>query len=171
MKQSSIHVKVECARDFAAAVDPYIQNPNLYKSTNCYSYALGIPEAGIAVPGHLTNLDGRVYHYMAYKDKMRELFREDGLIEIGEDELSCATTQVMAVLLIEYWSVHVVKYHQDGTWSHQNGAAGEVTNLNASGHIITAPLDAHKGYDELVGYFKVPEEGLLYIPNARPILG
>ena len=165
MKQSSIRVKVDCARDFAAAVEPYIQNPNLYKSTNCYSYALGIPEAGIAVPGHLTNPHGRLYNYMARADYMRNLFKDDGLIEIDHDDLPNTDTQVIAIVIKEYFNGHVLKYHKDGTWSYQDGAGQAITNLDCDNKIITDPRNANLGfYDEFVAYFKLPKKGLAYRP-------
>ncbi len=172
MKQKPIHVNVDCARDFAAAVEPYIQNPNLYKSTNCYSYALGIPEAGIAVPGHLTKPEGRLYNYMARADYMRKLLTDDGLIEIDHADLARVQTQVIAVVIKEYFNGHVLKYHKDGTWSYQDGAGQPITNLDCDDKIITDPRNANMGfYDEFVGYFKLPETGIYYKANKQsPLL-
>jgi|TARA_R110002126_G_scaffold3263_2_gene18663 hypothetical protein len=149
------------AADFAAAVKPYHDNPELYKRTNCYSYALGLPELGCAVPGHLTDPSGRLYSHMAHADYMRKLFEKDGLIEISHDTLCIAKTQVIAVAIKEYFNGHVLKYHQDGTWSHQAGFAQPITNLDSDNKIIIDPRQANLGfYDEFVAYFKVPEAGL-----------
>ncbi|MCS5595721.1 MAG: hypothetical protein NZ828_00545 [Alphaproteobacteria bacterium] len=162
------HKKVQCAEDFAAAVAPYKNTPELHKTTNCYSYALGINAAGFAVPGHLTKPEGRLYNYMARADYMRKLFKDDGLIEVGHADLADAHTQVIAVVIKEYFNGHVLKYHKDGTWSYQDGAGQPISNLDCDDKIITDPRNANMGfYDEFVGYFKLPETGIYYKANKQ----
>jgi hypothetical protein len=157
------HQIIPCARDFLAAANPYHDDPDLYKRTNCYSYALGLPQLGCAVPGHITDPSGRIYNHMARADYMRKLFKGDGLIEISHHDLPMTTTQVIAVAIKEYFNGHVLKYHQDGTWSQQGGFAQPITNLDSDGQIITDPRQATLGYyDEFVGYFKVPDTGITF---------
>tara|TARA_R110002124_G_scaffold287216_2_gene471670 strand:+ start:103396 stop:103944 length:549 start_codon:yes stop_codon:yes gene_type:complete len=162
-----------CAKNFAQASALYQTPLNLSEQTNCLSYALGIPDAGMAVIGHLSNPNPILYHTMMYAEKIHELMEADGLVEIRKRNFSACEGQIIAVMIKEYHCGHVYKYHKDGTWSHQAGMGGEITNLDCDGQIITDLETANTGfYDELVGYYKMPDAGLRYLtcPKAMQSL-
>jgi hypothetical protein len=153
-----------CAKNFAEASALYQQCPDLYKQTNCLSYALGIPDAGRAVIGHLSKPNPALYHTMMYGQKIHEFMEKDGLVEITKRNFAACEGQIIAVLVKEYECGHVYKYHKDGTWSHQRGIAGEITNLDYDGQILTDLEHGNTGfYDEIIGYYKVPDAGVNYL--------
>ncbi len=157
--------QISLCANFEAAARPYTDDLTLYKHTNCYSYALGLPQLGIAVPGSLASF-GQIYPYMFTAEHMRKLMAEDGLIEIDHDALAQSNTQVIGLVIKEYLSGHFLKYHQDGTWSQQDGFGGQITNRDCANQIITDLREANLGYyDAFIGYFKVPDTGLHFIPR------
>lgn len=169
MSEDITRKKIALSANFNAATRPYREDADLYKHTNCYSYALGLPELGCAIPGHLAKRDGRLYNYMARADYLHQLFQDDGLIKIDHDAFSSAETQIIGVAVKEYFNAHVLKYHQDGTWSHQDGFGQPISNTDSDGKIITDLHNANLGfYDEFVAYFKVPARGIAYLNQLKP---
>lgn len=160
------HKTLSCAADFNEAAGIYNQHPALFKHTNCLAYALGLPELGQAIPGCLATHGSPLYENQNHADYLKPLLEKDGLQEVGEEALLNPDTQIIALCIREYQGGHIYKYHQDGTWSHQKGHGGEITNLDADGKIITDLKTANLGFcDELVAYYKVPDKGIKYIPR------
>lgn len=168
MDKSRIKTKIiTCSQDFEKTCLVYAQHPWLYKHTNCYSYALGLPEAGIAQPGHLAKTFGKVAQQDCRVERLKDLLNEDGLIEIAAEDVPYNDTQVIALMITAYQGAHFLKYHRDGTWSHQYGMSGPILDRDDDDKLMVDPYKVHlKSYDQCVGFFRTPAEGINYIPRV-----
>jgi hypothetical protein len=156
---------ITLAADFAEASRVYKENPDLKKSSNCYTYALGIPEHGKATPGQLS-----AFHKVSLSDEqvnpeyVYNALIDDGLIAIEESELeNMGERSIIAAFVVEGDDFHFMRKHKDGYWSHQLGYKKDISMLDGNNDLITDPQLAEMGeYKDFIGFFAVAEAGLTY---------
>lgn len=174
MKSTLKHKVVKPAEDFAEASLAYAQDKKLYLMTNCYSYALGLYDHGKGFPGLLA-LDPNKQPRQLTKEDMtaanikKLLTEQDGLIHVEESEIDqFKDHRLIAAFVQHHDDAHYMTRHSDGTWSHQDGHGGPISNEDDYGFIITNPKGAViRGYDSFVGYFAVPKTGLSYYTDPH----
>lgn len=155
--------------DFTEAAAPYLANRNLYKHTNCYSYALGLTEHGKGYPGQIAHDPLKSPRGLRKEDMSVQTLRAlltqgDGLRYVVEKDLLAYKEQALIAAFVQAGQdCHFFRRHKDGLWSHQGGHGGKITNEDDYGFIIQDPRRAViRGYDEFVGYFALPMQGLSY---------
>lgn len=142
------------------------------QQTNCYTYALNIPDHGWARPGELlTRADIRkpLGDSEISIETIRDRVLTDGLIQVDIKDVTPQTHHVIAAVVSKHDDYHFYRLLTDGHWAHKRGN-GEVTMKDSSGDLITDPESCNRGkYKSFIGYFVVPEEGVLYRrdPNIR----
>jgi hypothetical protein len=157
--------KIKLAEDFAEASADYRANPKLKLQSNCYSYALGIPEHGFGMPGSLgvASRAGFAKEHINASYIFNALMR-DGLEPVRESDLDeYGERPIIACFLAHQNDYHFYLRHNDDFWSHQRGKQGEISNQDNRGMLIVNPRMAWRGrYQEFVGYFALPDEGLTF---------
>lgn len=168
------HRKVLVAKDFAMASAPYANDHKLRLRTNCYSYALGLFDHGKGFPGQLSHNPEKSPRRLSKADmtadRIRQLLTEyDGLIPVEKQHLDdFSDHRLIAAFVQSHDDSHFMTRHQDGTWSHQDGHGGPISDEDDYGFKITNPEGAIlRGYDSFVGYFAVPKEGLSYYTDPH----
>lgn len=140
------------------------------KSTNCYSYALNIPDHGWGRPGELNKLldDRECFSTREITEaRIRERLQIDGLIEVALADVSPLTHHVIAAALDKESDYHFYRWLEDSTWSHKM-AYDPVTTTDSKRRRIRSPEECARGrYKTFLGYFAVPEEGLVYTRNPE----
>jgi hypothetical protein len=157
--------KIKLAKDFVEASADYRADPELESQSNCYSYALGIPEYGFGMPGALSDPErvGFAHENINASYIFNALMR-DGLEPVREAELDeYGERPIIACFIAHQNDYHFYLRHNDRFWSHQRGKAGEVSNHDNRGMLILDPQKAWRGkYNEFVGYFALPSEGITF---------
>lgn len=169
-----VQKKVSLAKDFAEACVPYESTAKLREKTNCYTYALGIPEHGHGIPGYLT-APNTLKSTAEYGKKITCSFIfdqlvKDGLTPISEQDISPdSPVNIIAAFIASHQDYHFYRYHKDETWSHQTGSGGKLSCFDNNDDRITDIHCAdHEKYKEFVGFFALPEEGIKYqTPKKR----
>ncbi len=144
--------------DFAESV--WHSNPAKNK-TNCFTYALDEPKAGWLFPGYLNDC----FHAFAKVPvaALKQQLLDDGLIEIKKsEEMNPLTTHIIAATRDDPYigDFHFLRMDGNYTWSFKQGAQ-RPSNKDLSGNIITDLEKANLGnYEDIVGYFKIPPQGL-----------
>jgi hypothetical protein len=170
------------AADFAEASRVYKENPDLKKSSNCYTYALGIPDHGKGYPGQLLQNPQDASRSLpkaeiTIENLFSRLTQDDGLLAVKSMKLNDYTGHSIIAAFIETSEnggedCHFMRAHRDGTWSHQKGHGGMVSDEDDYGFKITNPQQAiMRHHDLFVGYFAVPKAGLAYYsdPHKRDV--
>ena len=147
--------------------------PGVMESTNCYKYALNM--TGSIWPG---DVSGKRFYLYFMEDptitqseaiviavkKDAEVYGLD-IYEYNESIAVPKGGYLIAIVLEsddpEYsGDFHFYRQNDDGTWSHKPGSTA-VTNLDASGNVITDPMTADRNYkngpnyEVFVGYYVV----------------
>ncbi|MAH05400.1 MAG: hypothetical protein CL561_07565 [Alphaproteobacteria bacterium] len=168
------HKKVTAAQDFKEASAPYVDDYKLRLRTNCYSYALGLTDHGKGFPGRLSHNPETSPRSLSKQDMTVEriyklLTEGDGLIPVEKSELNnFADHRLIAAFVQSHDDSHFMTRHRDGTWSHQDGHGGPISDEDDYGFKITNPEGAIlRGYDSFVGYFAVPKAGLSYYTDPH----
>lgn len=172
--QAIIQKKIALAKDFNEASQPYQFDLKLRSRTNCYSYALGIPEHHHAVPGYLT-APHLVKSTEKYAKKITSKFIFDQLVKDGLMPITEAGVKkdspvnIIAAFIAPHEDFHFYRYHQDGTWSHQKGYQGTLSIFDNNHDRIDDIFCAdHEKFKEFVGFFALPEEGIkFYLPKSE----
>jgi hypothetical protein len=167
-----VQEKLNMPADFNEAASPYRTNNSYRHYSNCYTYALGIPQHGKATPGKLihnkrrtgerTN-DGELKLQLIYNALIK-----DGLRPIPRPEYApYKDAPVIAAFLSIDDDYHFYRQHKDGKWSHQQGYGGVLTDRDGQDALVEDPLYAERGrYKDFVGYFTIPEQGLRFVTPA-----
>lgn len=170
------HRAIKAAADFSEAAKPYVRDDKLKLHTNCYSYALGLHDHGKGFPGQLMHNPNSAPRSSNKSDMnissiFEKLTQDDGLVLIAPDKISDIGDQrLIAAFVDEGVDCHFFTRHQDGTWSHQKGHGGKVTNEDDYGFIISDPRKAViRDYDQFVGFFAAPETGLSYYTDPHKL--
>ena len=147
---------------------------------NCYSYASGLKDGGVATPGALCRrflLKGSDVNAQSLAHGVRI----DGFRDMRLHEKSPKTHHIMMMFYnAARRDAHFYHMHKDGSWSNlQRGAAavlggGVAENFITRRHFdgyglpIRSPsFDAKRlGYDEMVGVFYMEEDGIDYISHS-----
>lgn len=131
--------------------------------TNCYSYALNIQDHGIARPGQILWSKDAPLELSAFRrENITERLLADGLVKIASPDLAPECSQIMAAFLLAGDDYHFYRLDVDGGWSHKI-ACGHVSKKDNAGKVILSPTAADRGrYNEFLGYFMVPEQGVKY---------
>jgi|TARA_R110002126_G_scaffold3263_2_gene18662 hypothetical protein len=164
-----VEQKLTMQDDFASAAKPYCNQPELRHNSNCYTYALGIPEHGKATPGKLIHNKTRLGESMSCSEmKLQTIYNallRDGLKPIARPEYApYEDAPVIAAFLAQEYDYHFYRLHKDGTWSHQGGRGGPISQRDENGGIIEDLFYADRGvYKDFIGYFTIPETGLRYV--------
>lgn len=149
--------------------------PKLQHNTNCYCYALGMPEMGNAQPGSL------IYAEPSYSDigegftifneeDVRDRVTSDGLIMISESEAMSGNVHAIAMTVATDDDFHFFLRDADGTWSDKMGCKAVQKNPHItipSKHALT------DRYKKFAGYYTIPAQGIDYTPRLSipaPIL-
>jgi|GEM_PF-1349370 len=154
--------------DFNAAAKPYRETRRYQQNSNCYTYALGIPQHGKATPGALLHNDGRAgVRIDDHALKLQPIYNalvKDGLKPIPRPENApYENAPIIAAFLSINDDYHFYRRHQDGTWSHQKGYRGAISDRDGLNAVIEDPLYAERGrYKDFIGYFTLPQQGLRY---------
>jgi hypothetical protein len=168
------HKHIFPVQDFAEAAAPYKKKPQLYKHTNCYSYALGLSDHGKGYPGQLSHNPETVARSLPKADiTVQHLFNRltqgDGLIAVTPTDLTDYADRLIMAAFIETGEddigedCHFMRAHSDGTWSHQKGHGGMISDEDGYGFKISNPQQAiMRHHDLFAGYFAVPKAGLSY---------
>ena len=148
-----VQKQVSLAKDFAEACVPYESTTKLREKTNCYTYALGIPEHGHGIPGYLT-APNTLKSTTEYGKKITSSFIfdqlvKDGLNPISEQDISPdSPVNIIAAFIAPHQDYHFYRYHND-----------RITDIHCADH---------EKYKEFVGFFALPEEGIKYqAPKKR----
>lgn len=165
---------ISLATNFEAASAPFKAEQRIEANTNCYSYALGIPEHGMGAPGHLTAqpyTDAKIFQpHEITSENIHKLMTEiDGLKPVELNDLSTVEgTNIIAAFICANEDAHFYRRHEDGTWSHHRGGIGGITNRDAKGDVITNPRTARRGiYNDFVGYYALPDAGLTFFKEIN----
>lgn len=142
---------------------------NIKKSNNCYSYAFRDLDPhrshrmGVGEEVGLGKIKAENYSCSTFEDNM--FFERDGVQKSTKSGVCpCNSYKISLFLDSNNDSKDFHFYRQDNNdkWSHKIGGL-DATNKDASGNIISDPLDAdrnytrfNKNYDELCGYYCVP---------------
>jgi len=133
--------------------------------TNCYTYALNIPDHGWAYPGELKknfNKKSSLTKKDLNKSYIREALIKDGLKEVDIKDVSPKTHHVIAAVVAKEQDFHFYRWNKDGKWTHKKGHRIP-QNTDEMGYEINDPEKATRGkYNEFIGYFAVPKEGIKY---------
>jgi hypothetical protein len=134
--------------------------------TNCYAYALDCPSAGWAVPGRLLRKrENSIPDRLITVSNMQSLLKRDGLIEISEEEALKGKFHTVACAIGEKFSCgkdfHFYRKDPDGRWSHKTGPYVPKKVSEVDKYFI----EHFSRYNIFVGYFAVPENGIIYIPR------
>jgi hypothetical protein len=131
--------------------------------TNCYAYALNCPQVGWARPSQLINQRNHCYNErLITPDNIKNFLLKEGLEEISEYEALSGTFHAVAVKIKDKKDYHFFRHDQaDGLWSHKDGG-NYPKQHDVDRMIIKNPRKAQVPYPSFVGYFAVPEEGILY---------
>lgn len=164
-KKEIIRKELKMAQNFAMATAPYRKNGAYEYESNCYTYALGVPERGKSVPGKLCvldDMDNRMSRAEITVPNIFNMLVKDRLQPISPDEVTAnSQSQIIAAYVEAGVDYHFFRMHKDGYWSHQKGRGGEITHLDYSQNRIRDPQQAdRKWYQDFVGFFKVPDEGV-----------
>lgn len=160
--------EIEMARDFAEASAIYSKDRKYRQNSNCYTYALGIPKHGVAVPGMLTNkFMNKKNRFGRENIRLQPIFAAliaDGLLLVPRpDKHNYGDVPIIAAFISKEDDYHFYRLHKDGFWSHQAGHKGVIIGQDEAGNFISDPLKADRGrYRDFVGYFAVPKSGLTY---------
>lgn len=163
------------AKDFKEACARYTANPKLRNDSNCYTYALGIPEHGHACPGSLHRGQGNKETMDKADITAKNIFNrlvKDGLRPIESTELKKqGALNVIAACVSDKDDYHFYRMHRNNTWSHQKGYGGPISEFDNGDDMIFDPSIADRGrYKEFLGYFVLPEEGLTYAVKPKALL-
>ncbi len=139
--------------------------------TNCYSYALTAAAHGQGAPGQLLNPPHFKTSVIAGRDvtieDLRGLLDRDGLVRVSLEHITPAENHLVAVAYEPGMDYHFYRRDGDGTWSHKAGRCLP-SNIDGSGHLIASPEECDRGpYHAFVGYFVVPNTGILYRKDNR----
>jgi hypothetical protein len=174
------HKHILLVQDFVQAAAPYNKNPQLYKHTNCFSYALGLSDHGKGYPGQLLQNPQDAPRSLAKAEiTIEKLFnrltQDGGLMAVKPTELNDYAEHSIIAAFIETSEsggedCHFMRAHKDGTWSHQKGHGGMISDEDDYGFKITNPQQAiMRHHDLFVGYFAVPKEGLSYYTDPHKL--
>lgn len=150
---------------------PLVPNPSIkFAEYNCYVHALGAPEIGARDIGSLRELHDTEY----VADSVMAAFfyaAEDGLEPIAPHEVSPEKAHIvgMFVSIAPYEDFHFVRLHQGNVWSNKPGNDNPcfIGQLEEWMPKYKKRYGAHGG--EFVGFFKVPETGLLVHKRGRTL--
>lgn len=159
-----VQKKISMAADFNAASAPYREKIGRRQHSNCYTYALGIPEHGKATPGQLVDEGEKFSRNNINVRYIYNALIHDGLLPMASAERSpYKDAPIIAAFVAHEKDYHFYRLHKDGTWSHQLGWRGMLSPCDENGGFITDPLYADRGrYKDFVGFFALPQEGLRY---------
>lgn len=140
------------------------------KSTNCYSYALNIPDHGWGRPGELNKLldDRECFSTREITEaRIRERLQIDGLIEVALADVSPLTHHVIAAAIDKKKDYHFYRWLEDESWAHKLGY-DTVSTVDTSNRRIRSAEECARGrYTDFLGYFIVPEDGIVYTRNPE----
>ncbi len=150
---------------------------------NCYTYALNLPDSLSLNPGELANKDFSLIHSDIMPPTIHALLEEDGLERISARKAFSGDVHAVACRLrpyataqrilenLGYTGIALPDYHflrldhQSGKWSHQYGIYPP-QNTDDRGAIISNPKEGRFiWHPEFLGYYALPENGILYIPK------
>lgn len=156
------------ASNQASEIQAVWNNSALYKTTNCYAFSLGLPEAGKAMPGELVDVyeDDFPDDLIDAEELEARMIEVDGLVKITKSEALSGKFHAIALKIQttgEDRDFHYLRYNpNDQSWHHKLDALP--TNLDDDLKIIRDPENCvDRKYDTLVGYYKIPETGIQYI--------
>lgn len=137
---------------------------DVLSTTNCYSYALDEPELGPVQPGGLQQ-KRRIFEASPQKLDIA-LTKLDGLQRLSRQEALSGKFHTLA-LSIGRLGFHFYRHDVvDGTWSHKPGKQ-PITKFDDDKKEIVDPERANvEAYDQFVGYYAVPTDGLIYEPTT-----
>ncbi len=134
---------------------------------NCLAYGVDEPGLAEAIPGSLDCIMPSELSREAYQpENFKGLLRRDGFIEIA-DPNEYPDDHIIAVALgmnvfRNRPDFHVYRRDSNHFWSHKLGIGSSPVDTDASGGPIMDPQFMDRGsYDIFVGYWAIPEEGLL----------
>lgn len=143
--------------------------------SNCYAYALNLPESKWATPGDLRkggNILGEDDDLTPHD--IKTALEKDGLEEISATEALSGQFHAIACRLRPYspYSAHPAADfhflrldHKTGTWSHKPGPRPP-DNFDENGRTIENPEKANfHEYEIFCGYYAIPDDGILYTPQ------
>lgn len=145
-------------------------------TTDCYGYVLGLPFVGVNGLGSLMS----AFEYSSTPQdltpsRVAEKLHTDGLQKLNT--LPRDDSHVIAVFYSNRTpmgqpGIHCYCRNSNGLWSHLhyegdcNSADATPTQTDFSGNIITDPQEADTGcYDQFIGYFAIPYEGIVIRPK------
>lgn len=163
----NLHARVAFRRPLVSAKDEWNK---VVKSTNCYSYALNIPDHGWGRPGELNKpVDERDCFARSEITPARitERLIQDGLVQVNIEDVDPKKHHVIALAINEGWDYHFYRWLEDGSWAHKDGEKS-VSTKDHKGKPISSPEKAARGpYKKFIGYFKVPDTGVPYTRNPK----
>jgi len=155
-----------------------------YIKANCYSYVTGLMDLGVSVPGSLCD-EFLIKGSEVSPETMRKGILADGFEEIRGHGADPAKRHVIQVFYnAARRDIHPYHLHKDKSWSNLrampvqqehdgfvcHGRENFVTRRHFDGiglKIRSAGFDAARlGYDVLLGFFAMREDGVDYIPRA-----
>lgn len=146
--------------------------------SNCYSYALNLREYGRAAPGRIklfmpSFMDLESYSPRSHYNEVSEGVLIDGLEPIRKHGADPSKHHVVAVFCRVAGRIdfHAYVLHEGNFWSHLRVFKGDERRIieRASGLKMLMPAPTFSavglGYMRPVGYFKIPDKGIEYIPR------
>lgn len=138
--------------------------------SNCYAYALNLPESQWAIPGSVNQNVKRYRDEDMEPRALQKLLGQDGLQPITAVEARNGQVHAIACVLRLYEHFHedadfhfMRLDHATGLWSHKNGTA-HPEDIDDSRRLITDPEKTRFiGYEAFCGYFAIPEDGIPYV--------
>lgn len=157
------------------------ENATLSRYSNCYTYALNLPDSHCYNPGQLM---GRKQAHLENRDLIKSAMHlsliNDGLKPITSYEALTGKFHAVACRLrphapsTQKADYHLLRFdHLEGTWSHQRGTRrpgwgadpNPPSNADDNGKFITNPeRGKFKNHPQFLGYYAIPKDGILYAP-------
>lgn len=133
-------------------------DPDFPLDANCFAYSLGIPNLQNEEPGFIQHPPPS--HIKWTKHVIHRGLIRDGLRRIYEHASS--KTPIIAIFSNPGKDYHCYRKHPNGTWSH-SFIGTKAFIVDNAGEVIINPLTAAKGvYREFVGFYNLPNEGIMY---------
>ena len=144
---------------YELAYNPSYWNGSRIKYANCYYYAMNVVSSSNNInhqqPGYLAgNIYASLTGYNIFLAAKRDVPYFSNVVSIrssSQTEVPGVKEYKVALVIAPGFDYHWYRQNPNGTWSHKRGQTA-VTNVDASGYIISNPQTCNRKYSSIVNY-------------------